>query len=362
MQGREALVRAGVGRIDPERLLALLDGVSEATEAGERSGAVAPAGGIVRAHGERAVVEPERVLETAPVVLVVAGPLDLLRVGGRQGPPDRGVVVVGGGAAAAGAHDVPVAVVGGAGAEDVVAGGARRGGGAGGRQRLGDAAGGADVPGGERVGERRGGGAGAGGEDEGAGAGASVAPARGRVGGERDLARVAPAGGECGGRRRRAGDVAGGAGGGARGEVGPLLGGGVRERGDRGEAARREGVGLVGGGEEDGGGEGVGERVRHWSRRAVGHSSQAGAAGVDLSAQLWVGRGDARAAWNGMGISGSLPRSLVRKEEGMMKKAKDWTLGGRFAGLAAVTNHCAVWFTANVRHATVVAVIFAASA
>jgi hypothetical protein len=56
------------------------------------------------------------------------------------------------------------------------------------------------------------------------------------------------------------------------------------------------------------------------------------------------------------------PGSLVRKEEGMMKKAKDWTLGGRFAGLAAVTNHCAVWFTANVRHATVVAVIFAASA
>jgi hypothetical protein len=312
MQGREALVRAGVGRIDPERLLALLDGVSEATEAGERSGAVAPAGGIVRAHGERAVVEPERVLETAPVVLVVAGPLDLLRVGGRQGPPDRGVVVVGGGAAAAGAHDVPVAVVGGAGAEDVVAGGARRGGGAGGRQRLGDAAGGADVPGGERVGERRGGGAGAGGEDEGAGAGASVAPARGRVGGERDLARVAPAGGECGGRRRRAGDVAGGAGGGARGEVGPLLGGGVRERGDRGEAARREGVGLVGGREEDGGGEGVGESVRHWSRRAVGHSAQTGAVAVDLPAQLWVGRGGARAAWNGMGIS--LARSLVRKE------------------------------------------------
>jgi hypothetical protein len=145
-------VRAGVGRIDPERLLALLDGVSEAAEAGERGGAVAPAGGIVRANGERAVVEPERVLEAAPVVLVVAGPLDLVRVGGRQGPPDRGVVV-GSGAAAAGAHDVPVAVVGGAGAKDVVAGGARRGG-AGGRQRLGDAAGGADVPGGERVGER----------------------------------------------------------------------------------------------------------------------------------------------------------------------------------------------------------------
>jgi hypothetical protein len=74
-----------------------------------------------------------------------------------------------------------------------------KGGGAGGRQRLGEAAGGADVVRRERIGEQGGSKAGAcagtGGEDEGPGTGAAVAqarPAPRRVGGERDLARVAP--------------------------------------------------------------------------------------------------------------------------------------------------------------------------
>jgi len=87
MQGREALARAAVRRIDPERLLAVLDGLTEAAEASERGGAVAPTSGVVRPHDQRAVVEPERLLEAALLVLFVAGPLDLLRVrlGGRRG-------------------------------------------------------------------------------------------------------------------------------------------------------------------------------------------------------------------------------------------------------------------------------------
>jgi hypothetical protein len=200
-------VRAAVGWINPERLLALLDGLAKAVEANESGGAVAPARGIVGAEGEGAVVEPEGLLEAALSVLVVPGPLELLGVGGRHGAPEDRVIVGGG----AGADDAPVAVVGGPGAEHVVAGGAGRGwrssGGAGGGERLGEAAGGADVARGERVGERRGGGAGAraGCEDEGAGAGAAVTrargPAWGRVGGERDLAGVAPARGEAGGGR-----------------------------------------------------------------------------------------------------------------------------------------------------------------
>lgn len=80
MQGREALVRAAVGGIDPERLLAVVDGLTEAAEASERGGAVAPTSGVVRPHGQRAVVEPERLLEAALLVLFVAGLLDLLRV------------------------------------------------------------------------------------------------------------------------------------------------------------------------------------------------------------------------------------------------------------------------------------------
>jgi hypothetical protein len=89
MQGREALMRAAVGWIDPERVLALLDGLVEAAEGSERGGAVAPTSGIVRAYDERAVVEPERLLEAALLVLLVAGPRDLLRVGGRHGNAAR---------------------------------------------------------------------------------------------------------------------------------------------------------------------------------------------------------------------------------------------------------------------------------
>jgi hypothetical protein len=78
-------MRAAVGWIDPERVLALLDGLVEAAEGSERGGAVAPASGIARAYDERAVVEPERLLEAALLVLLVAGPRGLLRVGGRHG-------------------------------------------------------------------------------------------------------------------------------------------------------------------------------------------------------------------------------------------------------------------------------------
>lgn len=172
MQGREAVVRAAVGRINPERLLALLDGLAKAAEANESGGAVAPARGIVGAQGEGAVVEPESLLEAAFPVLVVPSPLDLLGVGSRHGAPEDRVIVgdaTDADGASAGADDAPVAVVGGAGAEHVMAGGAGRGrgrrcgggGGRGGRERLGEATGGADVACRERVGERRGGGAGA---------------------------------------------------------------------------------------------------------------------------------------------------------------------------------------------------------
>lgn len=226
MQGGEALVRAAVRGINPDRLLALLDGLADAAEPDERGGAVAAACGIVGAQGERAVVEPERLLKVALLVLLVPGLLELLRVGAGHGPPDHRILLGDHDAAAARPHDAPVAVVGGARAEHVVAGGAGRGwgrrggrGGAGG-QRLGEAAGGADVPRRERVGERRGGGAGAGGEDEGARAGPSVARARptGRaIGGERDLAGMAPPRGERGGGGPGNREGARGARGGARG-------------------------------------------------------------------------------------------------------------------------------------------------
>jgi hypothetical protein len=54
----------------------------------------------------------------------------------------------------------------------------------------------------------------------------------------------------------------------------PVLGGGVRERGDWREPPRGQRVRLVGGGEEHRGGEGVREGVRHWRRLAVGHSAE----------------------------------------------------------------------------------------
>jgi hypothetical protein len=336
MQRREAVVHAAVGRINPERLLTLLDGLAEAVEANESGGAVAPTRSIVGAEGEGAVVEPEGPLEAALPVQVVPGPLDLLGVGGRHGAPEDRVVVGGGGhgAPAAGADDAPVAVVGGPGAEHVVAGGAgRRGrGGAGGGERFGEAAGGTDVARGERVGERRGGGAGAraGCEDEWAGACAAVA--RGRLGRERDLAGVAPARGEAGGGRERGpGDGAGGARGGARGRVVVPVLGGVRERGDGREPPRGQRVRLVGGGEEHRGGEGVREGVRHWRRRAVGHSAEhlrgAGGAGSRCAAGAgWRVGGRASAAWRcgqRMGVAGWGSREAEAEEGGGQGGSKE---------------------------------------
>ena len=99
---------------------------------------------------------------------------------------------------------------------------------------------------------------------------------------------MAPARGEAGGGRERGpGDGAGGARGGARGRV-VVLGGGVRERGDGREPPWGKRVRLVGGGEEHRGGEGVREGVRHWRRRAVGHSAEhlrGTAAALDLAAR-----------------------------------------------------------------------------
>ena len=75
----EAAVGAAAGRVEPDGLLAVAEGLGEAAEPGERGGAVAAARGAVRAERQGAVVVPQRLAVPALLVQLVPGPGNLLQ-------------------------------------------------------------------------------------------------------------------------------------------------------------------------------------------------------------------------------------------------------------------------------------------